>query len=522
MEAGRLLEDDAAREPSCNRAVREQFCLLLRARVQEKLSGRSSQTLSLLEEAARKTMLDFVGELKENELLSMQEVTVLLLWQDVQPDREAAEKVLAFLEGYLPIHCSEEQLVKLYPKAAARYLPILFEKKQYPACLAIAERTLRMMVSTGYASSMETVLDYYVKAAEETGMGQTVRRKKVQLAAWRELMQEIGNTQDSLDDELYLMEVWQEVELLDEVLSRNRRCRGYSQEELSEGVCTPESLSRIENARRAPNTSTFRALARKLSLRENYYYSNIETDDLSLLDREWKITNLILNRKWEEMQKVLEELTEKLDLSCSRNRQYVEGERYLLNRAYGRIPAEQEFSAIREILAITLEGLPESENVQAWPEDFWEHPFGQQEILVMMQMADALVHKGQIEQANYLLEKLMAHYGKSRVKDEFHFREVILILQRLSCCSGLLGKHVECQVYSEKGIRLCLVSGTRKTMPLFLNNKADALEHSDQKAASLKYYRLAAYSAELFENNQLALMAKHSYEKLTGNQLEWD
>ena len=227
--------------------------------------------------------------------------------------------------------------------------------------MAMAERAVDMMVTSGYASSMGAVLDIYVKAAETVGLREQVHKEKVQLGAWRELMQELGQAKEEPDDELYMMDVWQEVDLLDEVLSRNRQHQGYSQEELSEGICTPETLSRIETARRTPNTSTFRALAEKLDLREDYYYSSIETDDLTLLDQRWQITKLIMNGEYEKAGGAVEEMAGKLDLSCSCNRQCVENLRFSIECKKGRIPADRQFEAAREILSITVEEVPEDE-----------------------------------------------------------------------------------------------------------------------------------------------------------------
>jgi len=517
-----LLEEDAAREPACNPAIREQFYTMVRVRAEAELSGDISGVAELYREAIQRTVPDFPGQLGAHTYLSMQEISFILLWQDMQQDREEAAQVLAFLEGYVSTRVSEErERDKLYPKVAARYLPILCEQGRFHECMAMAEKAVDMMTTSAYVSSMGAVLEIYVKVAEGLGMGEQVKKKKVQQGAWRELMQELDQRKEEPDDELYMMDVWQETDLLDEVLSRNRKYRGYSQEELSEGICTPETLSRIETARRTPNVGTFRALAEKLSMREDYYYSNIETDDLSLLDQEWQVTTLIMNRQWEQAEKAVGEMAEKLDLSRNCNRQYVEITRFIIDCAVGRIPVERQFEIAREILTITVDEVPEGRDVREWREDFWEYPFNSEEMSVMMKMADALEHEKKWEQAESLLEKLLGHYQRSRVRPEFHFRSVIMIVGRLSGCTGVMGKWKEELTYSEEGIRLSRVSGTGKMLPTFVNNKADALEHLGKKETSLKFYRLAFYSAELFEKDRTAEIAKRSYEKLLGQQVKW-
>ncbi len=517
----RLLEDEGE-DVFCNQPLREQFRLMIQGRLQEKLSGDRNRSLILYREAVGKTLPGFNGRLEEYMLLSAQEISAVLLWLDLQPEKAVSEKALAFLERYLIAHySSERERVKLYPKVASRYLPFLFERGDYFECYSISERTIRMMVTSAYASSMETVLDYHVRAAEKLGMEQMLHKKKVQFEAWCELMRELRNTQESLDDELYLMDVWQEAALLDEVLKRSRQYRGYSQGELSEGVCSPESLSRIESAKRAPNAGTFRSLAKRLSLREDYYYSDIETDDFAQLDRKWQIDMLLMNREYNKAEEKLNELEAGLDMSCGCNRQYVRELHYIIDCKNGKMPKEQQFTEAREILAITVDGVPLEEDIQAWPDKFWDYPFSMREISVLMRMADALAYGGRMEQTNFLLKKLLENIKRSRVKPEFHFRIVILIVQRLATSSELLGKYEEGLAYSEEGIRLCLVSGTRKVLPKSINDKADALENLGQKEASLKYYRLAFYSAELFGEERTAQIVKRSYEKLSGGPMEW-
>lgn len=517
-----LLQEDAAQEPACNQAVRVQFGDMIRFRAETELSGKKEDRAGLYEKAIQKTVPDFPGQMGARTYLSMQEISFMLLWQDAQPDKKETAGVLAFLESYIRTRYAEErEQVKLYPKVAARYLPVLLEQSRYHECMVMGERAVEMMITSGYASSMEAVLEVYVQAAEMLGLGEQVHKRKVQLGAWQELMQELGQGKGEADDELYMMDVWQEAELLDEVLCQHRRYQGYSQEELSEGICTPETLSRIETARRAPNTGTFRALAEKLHLRADYYYSDIETDDLALLDQEWQVTTLIMNRQWEQAEAALQEMRGKLDLSYGCNRQYLEIEEFTIDCELGRIPVEQQFETVKRILAITVEEVPEEKDVRKWSENFWDRPFSSEEIGVMIKMADVLEHEEKEAQAEYLLEKLLGYYQKSRVRPEFHFRRVIMLIARLTGCTGEMEKWEKELAYSEEGIRLCRVSGTWKMMPLFVNNKADALEHLGKKETSLQYYRLAYFSAELFLRDRTAQVAKRSYEKLLGETAVW-
>lgn len=515
-----LLEEDEAKDRSCNQVLQEQFYLLMQGVVQERLLRDREKSLALIKQAVQQTVPAFPDKLDSNLFLSVQEISAMLIWQGEQADEEMSVRVLKFLEIYTLTHYREEQeVVKLYPKVAARYLPILLNQEKYYECLTIGEKALGMMISTGYASSMETVLENYVKAAEASGLAESVHKKRVQLEAWKELMQELGHTERGLDDELYMMDVWQEVELLDERISRARQQQGYSQEALSEDICTPETLSRIETGKRAPNQRTYKALAKKLSLQEEYYYSMIESDNLAVLDRKFQVDKLIVNREWEKAEKAVEELEKALDLSCNCNRQYVEEIRCIIGLEIGRISIKEMFSRLRAVLAMTIKSIPEGNDVQKWPENFWNRSFTIEEMSVMLQMAIALADEGFFEQAIFMLEKMMEYYRKSRVRVEFHFRTVILIVGRLSGYYGVMKNYEKAAQYTEEGIRMLLVSGTRTLLPLLVNNRGAVLECMGNKKAGLYYYKQAFYSAELLEKKSADF--KSYYEKLAGRKRKW-
>ena len=47
------------------------------------------------------------------------------------------------------------------------------------------------------------------------------------------------------------------------------------------------------------------------------------------------------------------------------------------------------------------------------------------------------------------------------------------------------------------------------------------LENMGQKEKALKFYRLAFYSAELMKREGTAKVARRSYEKLLGKEIQW-
>lgn len=341
--------------------------------------------------------------------------------------------------------------------------------------------------------------------------------RKRQLQAWKELMVDINPNAADCDDELFLLDVWQEIELVHEAISISRKECRYSQEKLSENICEPESMSRIETGKRAPHKSTYRKVAQKLSLPEDYYFTNIETDDFGVLELQWELETLIMRQKWSEVSKVFERLRKNLNLESVKNRQYVAEIQYDIDDQFCGVPIESRLEYLTTILKYTM---PWFENFQWNTNKFWKHYFTKEEMMILLKIADVLFVTDRKEEEILLLENMLQYYKKSRVSQDYHYRTVLLIVVRLtSVYSALLNyeKALEC---AEEGIHMSLFCGNMKLLASIVNNKADTLECLGHKEASLKYYRLAFYCAELMDLST-AEVSKRSYEKLLGKPMEW-
>ncbi|MBQ7358471.1 MAG: helix-turn-helix transcriptional regulator [Lachnospiraceae bacterium] len=516
-----LLLEKEAFDRTCNEKLQEQFYLIMKAIVEEKQHQNCEKSVELLEKAILLTVPTFKNGISRYTLLGAQEISAILLWQRLQPDKEVAMKILRQMVNYIEIHFEDlQEKSKVYPKVVGQYLPLLFEKGKYAECLWLAKKTIEIMTSTGFVMGLENILGTYVDVAEKMGLEEETRKFRVQLQAWRELMNDTAMSMEEVDDGLYQLDVSQEIVLLNEMIYRNRCEKGYTQEELSEDVCEPESLSRIETGKQNPNHRTYKAIAQKLSLPQERYFSAIETDDFEVLDARWELELLIIKGDYADANKKLEQLRRALDLSLVQNLQYIEEVRFVIEQKTNKIPLEEQFSILMNVLNLTIQKVPNSDHVEEWTEEFWMHSFSEREMSILIQVVDVLRCKNKHDSAVCLLKEMLAYYQKSKVQIEFHYRIVILILQRLSTCCGQLKQHDEELFYSEMGIRISMESGNRKSLPLFLNNKADALENLKNKKTSLQYYKLAFYISELLQTNT-ARIAKRSYETLTGTDEEW-
>lgn len=502
----------------CNEVLERQYAKIMLAIVTDKVYHDRARSVILLQEAISMTVPNFQNGIKPDDLLGTQEICAILLWQNLQSDKEKALKILKELILHLETHYQDvQELIKVYPKVAMQYLRLLQEKKEYENCLVLSEKVLRLMIETGYASHMEYFLQTYVAVARRLGVNEKVEKREKQLDAWRELMKEIGHKEKSADDELFLMDVWQEIELLHEAISVSRRERKYSQEKLSENICEPETISRIENGKNVPHKKIYKELAKKLCLPEECYFTTIETDNFEVLELQWRLETLIMRRQWSEAEAILNQLKDMLNIGDKRNLQYIGEMQYSIKKGQGRIPVEERLQQLMYLLQYTMPDAVEG----CWSSgEFWEHYFKKTEISILIKVADVLSVTNQKERAANLLEAILQYYKKNKLYYDLHYRIVALVVARLTSVYSDLLNYERVLSYVEEGVLILETCGNQRLLGGIINNKAYALERLGQKEASLKYYRLAYYCADLMELSS-AEKSKCAYERIVGRQIEW-
>lgn len=518
LQIEQLLKEGESTDCLFNEVLQKQYAQIMQSIVAEKVYGDREKSVHLLQDAINITVPEFHKGLKSDTLLGTQEICAILLWQNLQPNKRKSRIILKELVLYLEMHYQDvQELVKVYPKVVAQYLILLQQEKSYEMCLILSEKVINMMIKTGYANDMERFLQIYIEAAEMLGVEEKLIKRKKQLQAWQELMADIGCEEKDVEDELFLLDVWQEVELLNEAILISRQEHHYSQESLSQNICEPETISRIEGGKNAPRPSIYKKIAQRLELPEEYYYTTIETDDFEALEQYVLVESLVMRQQWEELEVELFTLGNMLDMSNKWNKQYVEGKQYGINRRKGIILLEERLGHLTRLLQISMPDIVEG----SWTcDDFWRHFFRKSEMSLLIQVADTLADLKRYEEEIELLERMYQYYKERKVNYDLHYRTVLLVVARLSSAYLKNKEYGKVLFYVNEGIRISMVSGNKILLGGLINNKAYALECLGQKETSLRYYRLAFYCADLMESNT-AKISKYSYEMIVNEHVEW-
>lgn len=288
-----------------------------------------------------------------------------------------------------------------------------------------------------------------------------------------------------------------------EVIKRTRESLGLTQEALCDGICSVETLSRIENGRNVPSRSNFQALMERMGKCGERYRPFLRSDDMELLE-EWKnIERTHLKQQYQEASDMLELFEKKIDLEDRVNRQQILRMRAVNAYKRGEMNEKEKRKQLLEALRCTI---PEFQE-----ENFVYKTFSRCEVRILCNIGVSYAEEGDLEHALGLFRRLEQYFSNASLdKIERGISELILI-QNLSQTLGRNGDTKEALEMGEKGIEKCLGAEDGALLALFLYNAGFEMEIlGDNKEACKEKMLQAYYLAELYENEeQMAHIAAH-------------
>lgn len=97
-----------------------------------------------------------------------------------------------------------------------------------------------------------------------------------------------------------------------EVIRRLRKAKGLTQEELSEGICTPGGLSRIESGDREPSHAKFVALMQRMGQCEDSYDLFVGEEYYEISELQKEISNRVMHHDFKGAQDILQRYEERI------------------------------------------------------------------------------------------------------------------------------------------------------------------------------------------------------------------
>lgn len=263
---------------------------------------------------------------------------------------------------------------------------------------------------------------------------------------------------------------------LGQVIKRTRESLGMTQETLCEGICSPETLSRIETGKSTPNRANFQALMERMGKCGERYLPFVHSDDIQLM-MEWKRLNqLLAKRQYKELYATLVEYEKNIDMDDKVNRQFVLRMKAISKYYLGEIDVHEKRRMLIEALQCTV---PEYHDGMAL-----SNVYSRSEITIMCNIAVSYMEEEELERAMEVLRQVEQYFSVTNMdRDERNVSEILLI-SNFSQCIGRCGDAKTALEMGERGLRMCIDAKNGSNMVSFLYNTGFEMEllKADEKA----------------------------------------
>lgn len=271
-----------------------------------------------------------------------------------------------------------------------------------------------------------------------------------------------------------------------------RKRRGYTQEELAEGICTTGTLSKIENGSRVPSASTYEALMQRLGEPASLFSVYLGQKELEADNFCRRILRILARNEVENPYLMMEEYGAALIKYHLKESQIMLCMKAICH-AMMLEPPEKVLEELFAALRVT-----EPESFEAWLGDRRRF-LTFDEIVIWNNIAIQYKHMEQMGKALNIWQTLREYLSEREVDEEEKAKIYPVILYNLAgiCSQGNL--HAEAVWHSEEGIQSCVEFGKLFPLPYLLHRKGQELLALGESHAAEEYFRKSEMLLEILK-----------------------
>jgi len=466
----------------------------------------------LILEMICKTSPDFKWEEMESRLLCIEECRLIYLLALTEIEFGCFEKTTKILEklfSYLEKHFSDvEERIKLYPQIAYSLSMCYEYGERYVKEMTTAEKAIDLLEENGRIYLLAELLECYKNGflgiREILGLDLTEEEEKKkrelenQIEVLKQIQKEYGNGAYFGNRVNIISHNYggQEVHLIHEVLGRKRKIKGMTQEELSKGICEPETLSRLLNGKQTPNQNTYRMLAECLELDGERCRPYLTAEDYEVYEKQRKLSIYLQQKEYNLAEILFQDIEQKLPQNVAKNRQFCLSIHAIIENRLGRMNWEERLQCLEEAIKCTI---PDYDNIS-----LAQWPLCKQEMVLLNSIANTYARLGNIDKALHILNDIIKFYQNSEVDILYHIETITLTIFNCTEWLGNLERHVETMPLYEKAIKMNVSVGRGKVLSGLLYGKAWNLKKISLDDIELcrKYCKQAYYIACLMKEEK--------------------
>lgn len=351
-----LLEHMPTGNVSLNKKIREKYAWFIKGIVAEKDTADLKKATECYEKALECTCGFLIKSQKIEGTFSVREIHIYAIYLNllckVNP-KEKEEVISRFyqLMQYVNVHYVEEQQkVRIYPLLVCLWGNLVIEGKDTEGSFEIFEKTLELLRKQKSLYCLLEIMRLHILVGLKEKRDMSKEQEDIKIL--QSFFEEFGYQAQS---QIYVPQANEiMLEHVGQYLSTERKKVNYTQEKISDGICSVESYSRIENGRK-PTRNNYKALTEKIGTENRYYIELVNTGNIDALLLRREISYELFMEKNERLPELLEELKTVLgEKEVAKNRQYLEFVQVSIEENTGRKTWNQCCDMFRNILSYTM------------------------------------------------------------------------------------------------------------------------------------------------------------------------
>ena len=453
-----------------------------------------SMLVSQLEKALELTFTEWKKNDFGKVFLCKQEIQLVLLLSYLGKMTDVLEELVWYIDEH---YTDEEERAKVFPHCTLALGRLYLQRRDMGSALEVCKCGIENLSINGVLTPMKELLAIAAQCYEQLENLPEKNKCCKQMAAI-DFLYEMGNVQYPTEPlALFLLTSLQgEVVVSNELIKELRQAKHMSQEALCEGICTRETLSRIEGGIRSPNKKNFYAMLKRLGVERETYYGFIVSDDYALYEmvRKYK-------RREGRGEKVKEEANEILSkLENGLNKKYVLNRQFLESAFVSREIKEEEKPEIG------LQRLSEILNysMKQFAGTVYRIPF-RQEVQILIKMTFYLRSENKYEEALDIYKQILERFHNSMVHEMFHAVSGFLVYLDYAEFLETLDRLNDSEKIAKEGIQLALACQRGDVAGKILMNLSCVFEKRkdtlmEKRCLENSYYLLERYNLQEYQD----------------------
>lgn len=294
---------------------------------------------------------------------------------------------------------------------------------------------------------------------------------------------------------------------LGEYIKQRREALGLTQRQVCEGICTPVTLSRIENGTQTPSRTRINAILQRLGLPDDRYISLLSKNELKIEALKKEIVACNVTERVKEGREKLAELEKMEEAADPLVQQFILRSRVLLGSLDGSCPPEKQIELLIKAIRLTVPRFDLGEIEQFL--------YATDEIKIINQMGVAFSDNQENEKAAVLYEQLLRYVQAHHQETITSVGVIPLVLYNYARVLDLCGRYEEGIALAKEGQKACIQYGHYHHLSGCLEIYAECCFFLGRIEESAKAYRQSYYLCEIIgDEENLEITKKEAKEYL--------